>query len=131
MKLILDENMGEQLVSLLRNAGYDIFSVFETARGSDDFEVLAIAVDEDRILLTYDKNDFGALICDRGLPGPPAVLLYRIPDLPAARRPQFVADSLAQRSDWFGSFWVIEAQRTRSRSLPGWPSDNEGSSRLG
>ena len=58
MKLILDENMGEPLVSSLRNAGSDVLSVFETARGSDDVEVLAIAVDESRILLTYDKNDF-------------------------------------------------------------------------
>ena len=54
--------MDEELVSLLRHAGYDVVSVFETARGSDDVEVLSMAVTDDRILLTYDKNDFGALI---------------------------------------------------------------------
>lgn len=119
MRLILDEYMGEQLGSLLRDAEYDVFSVFETARGSSDVDVLAMAVDENRILLTYDKNDVGALIYDRGLAAPPAVLLFRIPEVPAERRPQFVADSLVQRSDRFGSFWVIEAERTRERSLPG------------
>ncbi len=51
-KFIVDENMGEHLVSLLRDTGYDVLSVFETARGSDDVEVLSMAVNEDRILLT-------------------------------------------------------------------------------
>ena len=82
MKFIVDENMDEQLISLLRDAGYDVLSVFETARGSDDVEVLSMAVTEDRILLTYDKNDFGALLYDRGLPAPPAIILFRIPDVP-------------------------------------------------
>ena len=119
MRFIVDENMGEGVVSLLRDAGHDVVSVFETARGSDDVEVLSMAVTEDRILLTYDKNDFGALIYDRGLPAPPAVLLYRIPDLSAERRPQFVVDSVVERSDYSGSFWVIERERVRSRPLPG------------
>ena len=118
MKFIVDENMDEQLISLLRDAGYDVLSVFETARGSDDVEVLSMAVTEDRILLTYDKNDFGALLYDRGLPAPPAIILFRIPDVPAERRPQFVVDRVAGRSDWSGRFWVIEEQRTRSRPLP-------------
>ena len=110
--------MGEQLVSLLRDTGYDVLSVFETARGSDDVEVLSMAVTEDRILLTHDKNDFGALIYDRELPAPPAVVLFRIPDIPVGRRPEFVVDSVTGRSDWSGRFWVIEEQRTRSRPLP-------------
>lgn len=118
MKFIVDENMDEQLISLLRDAGYDVLSVFETARGSDDVEVLSMAVTEDRILLTYDKNDFGALLYDRGLPAPPAIILFRIPDVPAERRPQFVVDRVAERSDWSERFWVVEEQRTRSRPLP-------------
>ena len=51
-KFIVEENMGEHLVSLLRDTGYDVLSVFETARGSDDVEALSMAVNEDRILLT-------------------------------------------------------------------------------
>ena len=79
-KFIVDENMGEQLVSLLRDTGYDVLSVFETAQGSDDVEVLSMGVTEDRILLTYDKNDFGALIYDRELPAPrlSCCFVYRI-----------------------------------------------------
>jgi predicted nuclease of predicted toxin-antitoxin system len=117
-KFIVNENMGEQLVSLLRDTGYDVLSIFETARGSDDVEVLSTAVTEDRILLTYDKNDLGALIYDRELPAPPAVVLFRIPDVQVEKRLQFVVDSVTGRSDWPGRFWVIEKQRTRSRPLP-------------
>lgn len=32
VKFIVDENIGEQLVLLLRYTGYDVLSVFETAR---------------------------------------------------------------------------------------------------
>ena len=78
-----------------------------------------MAVTEYRVLLTYDKSDFGALIYDRGLPAPPAVLLWRIPDVSAERRPQFVVDSVVEQSDYSGSFWVIERERVRSRLLPG------------
>ncbi len=111
--------MGEQSVSLLRDSGHDVLSVFETARGSDDVEVLSMAVTEDRILLTYDKSDFGALIYDRGLPAPPAVILFRIPEIPAEERPQFVVGFVFERSDWSGHFWVVERERIRSRPLPG------------
>ena len=51
---IVDENMEEEAILLLRYAGYDVLSVFESARGSDDVEVLSLAVSEDRILLTFD-----------------------------------------------------------------------------
>lgn len=50
MKFIVDENTGEELASLLRDAGYDVLSVFEAARGSDDVEVLSMAVMENRAL---------------------------------------------------------------------------------
>ena len=52
MKFIVDENMDEELASLLRDAGYDVLLVFETARGSNDVEALSMAVTEDRVLLT-------------------------------------------------------------------------------
>ena len=118
-KILVDENMPETVVSLLRNAGYDVVSVSDVAPRSQDDAVLARAVTESRILLTFDKSDFGALIYDRELPAPPAVVLFRIPDFPTEKRPQFVVDTMVGRSEWSGCFWVIEQQRIRSRPLPG------------
>lgn len=68
--IIVDENIDRAAVLLLRHAGYNVLSVFESARGSDDVAVLSLAVSENRILLTFDKSDFGALVYDRGLPAP-------------------------------------------------------------
>ena len=117
-KILVDENMPENAVLLLRIAGYDVVSVSDVAPRSEDDEVLARAVDERRTLLTFDKGDFGALIYDLGMPAPPAVVLFRIFDIPARERPEFVVTSVTGRSDWSGRFWVIERERTRSRPLP-------------
>ena len=117
-KFLVDENMTEDVVSLLRHAGYDVVSVSDVAPRSQDDAVLARAVTESRILLTFDKGDFGGLIYDRELPAPPAVVLFRIPDIPTEKRPQFVVDTVVGRSEWPGCFWVIEQERTRSRPLP-------------
>ena len=47
--------------SILRGANYDVFSVFDEARGMTDDEVLTKAWDENWILITNDK-DFGEMI---------------------------------------------------------------------
>lgn len=58
MRFLVDECTGPAVARWLREQGYDVFSVFEEARGISDDEVIAKAVDENRILLTNDK-DFG------------------------------------------------------------------------
>lgn len=45
----------------LRGEGYEVFSVFEEARGASDEVILEKAFRENRILLTNDK-DFGEMI---------------------------------------------------------------------
>ncbi len=58
MRFLVDECTGPSVARWLREAGHDVFSVYEEARGIDDDTVIARAVAENRIIVTNDK-DFG------------------------------------------------------------------------
>jgi uncharacterized protein with PIN domain len=53
MQLIANKNFPLVSVRLLRQVGYDIASITEDSPGIEDSEVLARAVDEQRIILTF------------------------------------------------------------------------------
>ena len=117
MKFIADENLNDTAVSLLREAGYDVLSVSEVAPGIDDEQVLALAVRESRILLTFDKG-FGNLIFGRHLLPPPGIILFRIADMESVGIPYFVMGSIAAQTEWQGILRVIYKQGNRSRLFP-------------
>lgn len=60
-RLIADENIQSFLVGALRKDGHDVLYIAEYADGITDEEVLSIASDQQRLLLTEDK-DFGELV---------------------------------------------------------------------
>ena len=62
----------------LRRDGHDVLYVVESAPGSDDETVLKLAADQDRILLTEDK-EFGELVVRLGYPAYGIVLLRMNP----------------------------------------------------
>src|SRR5882672_1777252 len=61
MKLTIDECLGPMVARRLRIQGYDVISIFESARGSVDVDILAWATRDDRVLVTADKG-FGDLV---------------------------------------------------------------------
>ena len=61
MKLLVDEGVDKPIVDLLRLSGFDVHYILETDRGIEDEKVLQIANEEDRILITQDK-DFGEMV---------------------------------------------------------------------
>lgn len=61
MRFLVDECTGSKVATYLRDAGYEVFSVFDEARGISDNEVLTKATSENWILITNDK-DFGEMI---------------------------------------------------------------------
>ena len=117
-RLVVDENINGNVLELLRDDGHDVLSIYETARGIADEEILELAVRESRILVTLDKTDFGALIFQGHSPHPPAVILFRIPNSTVSDTPHFILDSIAARDDWEGYFWVIEERGSRWRPFP-------------
>ncbi len=61
MRFLVDECTGSKVAQWLRDASYEVFSVFDEARGITDDEVLTKAFVENWILITNDK-DFGEMI---------------------------------------------------------------------
>jgi predicted nuclease of predicted toxin-antitoxin system len=58
MRFLVDECTGTRLAEWLRKEGYEVFSVYEQARGSTDEELIKKAYKENWVLIINDK-DFG------------------------------------------------------------------------
>ena len=68
MKFLLDECAGSvRLRRMLAGLGHDVCTASEIAPGAGDEDLLALAYNEQRVLVTDDK-DFGELVYRRGLP---------------------------------------------------------------
>jgi len=74
MRFVVDENAGPSIARWLREQGHDVFSVYESARGLSDEAIIRMAFDEDRILITSDK-DFGEKVYRERWPHHGVVLL--------------------------------------------------------
>ena len=61
MQFLANENFPRKSVVYLRSAGYDVAYGSEDAPRAEDSEVIARAVLEGRIILTFDR-DYGELI---------------------------------------------------------------------
>lgn len=118
-RLIVDANIRGNVLDLLRYAGHDVLSVYETARSLTDEEILELAVRESRILVTLDKTDFGALIFQGQSSHPPAVILFRMRGITVTNTPEFITRRISTRDNWEGRFWVIDGRSVRSRPFPG------------
>ena len=94
--------------------GHDVTWVRAVAPGMTDIQVLAWAIRESRIVLTFDK-DFGELARNVALPEGCGIILFRMP-MPA-RAAVWVRLSriIAAREDWPGNFSVVEPGRVRMR----------------
>lgn len=61
MRFLADENVASIVVARFRAAGLDVAAIAETAAGTSDDQVLALAVANQRILIAEDR-DFGGLV---------------------------------------------------------------------
>lgn len=116
MRFLANENVPLDAVVALREDGYDVMWVRTDTPGSSDEDILARAVSEERILLTFDK-DFGELAFRSRLLVGCGVILFRIPEKSSAYIAKVVTTAIESRSDWTGLFSVVEEHRIRMRPL--------------
>ncbi len=116
MRFLADECFDAGIVEALRRDGHDVLYAVESLKGAPDRDVLQRSFDEERIVLTEDK-DFGELVYRLRKPARGIVLLRfdvseRALKLPRLR--EFLetgADRLPSR------FIVLEADKVRLRPL--------------
>lgn len=115
MKLLLDENVDARLADVLAGQGHDATAIArDYPHALDDSAVLQIARNEERLLLTNDR-DFGGLVFRQGQ-GHHGIVFFRLSttDLPTlTTRLTAVLTAYAEQLD---QFLVVTDQRVRVRS---------------
>ena len=117
LRLLADENFPGAAVADLRLRGHDVLWVRTAMAGAADGDILARAVSEERLLVTFDK-DFGELVYRRGRSASCGVVLFRISTRSSADAARRIVAILQSRNDWVGCFSVVEERGIRIRSLP-------------
>jgi len=117
MRFLANENFPLPSVYALRLAGHDVESIAESHSGWKDVQVLAHAVQSERIILTFDR-DYGELLFRYQLQPPPAVVFFRN----KGTEPRTVATRLLalltnQTIRLEGYFTVLEDDAIRQRKL--------------
>lgn len=116
MRFLTDENVPRVVVVALEAAGHDVAWVAAVDPSASDTNVLARAIRENRILLTFDK-DFSELAAATVLPSSCGVVLLRLPAPKSEDAGRGLAQRIGLRDDWAGHFSVIEPARVRMRRL--------------
>ncbi len=118
MRLLANENFPAASVQLLRQSGHDVLYAIEEFPSLDDEVILRRAHDEQRILITFDR-DYGELVFKRRLPAPAGVFFLRFdPETPL--EPGEILLKLVQLSgvEWLGRFTVLTRDQIRQRRFP-------------
>ncbi len=117
MRLLADENVEPVVVQWLRSLGHDVAPISQVAPGIGDDQVLAVARNERRVLITYDL-DFGEIVYRRGLSHAGIVLLRLSDPTPAGRL-------IGLQGHWHlieprlpRAFIVVHDKKVRVRPLP-------------
>jgi len=117
MKFLADENIEGLVIKALRAAGHDVAEIAADHFGTGDRDVLARSVDEDRILVTNDKDFAELAFLQRSAAS--GIVLIRLPHSSSrekAARVEAVVADLGGRLT--GAMTVVEADATRRRPLP-------------
>ena len=117
MRLLADENFPRLVVEELRSRGHKVMWVSEERPGISDSEVLTFATTAKRLLITFDKEDFGELIFRNKRKAPFGIILFRLPQN-TPERTQTIITKLESRADWAGHFSTIDESGLRRRRLP-------------
>ncbi|PKO20340.1 MAG: hypothetical protein CVU38_20645 [Chloroflexi bacterium HGW-Chloroflexi-1] len=118
MKILVDVGVSKMVEEWLARQRFDVKAVRDLNPSMADFDILALAVTEERLVITMDK-DFGEMIVRSGLPHA-GVLLLRLEDATSAEKVVVVQHIFASYLDVLpGHYCVYQRGRLRVRGLPG------------
>lgn len=116
MNFVADEGVSRALVEALRENGHDVFHIAESSRGVADDEILEKANNEDRILITRDK-DFGELVYKNKMLHA-GIVLNRLHVLSTEKKIEIILNVIDEFGEELkGKFTVIEPGNIRFRII--------------
>ncbi len=115
MKLLANENFPLTSVKILKDAGFDIMYIGTDFSGILDSEVMQIAMDQKRTILTFDR-DYGELIFKKGFKPEMGVIYLRWNDFQPEMPGNYLRDLFsAGKIDFTEKLTVISADTIRQR----------------
>ncbi len=116
-KFLANENIPLATILRLRNEGFDVSSIGLDAPSITDREVMQIAANENRTIITFDR-DYGELIYKYGFRPPAGVIYLRMqnyqPEEPAELILKLLND---QNLEFVGLFTVADERSVRQRKI--------------
>ena len=119
MKLLLDMNIPQKYVSLLREKGFDVLRWSDVGEpNAADDRIMEYARENDFIVVTYDL-DFSAILSATHAPKP-SVVQVRATIPQATQIVDLIAIALLQNKDSLisGAILTIDSKKARFRMLP-------------
>lgn len=117
MDFLANENFPIISIRILRCVGHNVVSIIEDTPGVKDYVVLKRAYEENRIILTFDR-DYGELIYKNRLVTPVGIIYFRFsPTTP--EEPGKILLNIIEKGNvpLLGKFTVIERGRVRQKTL--------------
>ena len=116
MRFLLDVHIAKAIANALEAEGHDVVRAALDCATWSDADLLALAVREERIIVTED-SDFSDLIYAFGMPPPPAVIYIRCePEMQPAMAGRVIDTLASGRLDRHMA--VIRPSSSRYRPLP-------------
>ena len=117
MRFLADESCDFAVVRALRRAGFDVLCISESTPRAEDSEVIRLALREERILLTEDK-DFGRLVYSHGQETL-GVIFLRFPTFARRQISRDVVNLVKQQGEKLArSFITVQPGRIRISHAP-------------
>ncbi len=121
MRFLADMGVSRSSVQWLRAGGHDTAHVADLGmKSASDAEILALALREQRVVLTFDL-DFGHILAASREPAP-SVIIFRVanarPERVNAHLESVLGDLATTQLLGEGAIVVVEDERRRVRKLP-------------
>jgi len=118
MRLLANENFPLKSTHILRAAGFDVKVVGVEFAGIADREVIKIAIEEERTIVTFDRH-YGDLIFRQGYRPSAGVIYLRWRQFGPEDPGRYLADLLASSHiDFSNALTVIDQDSIRQRRYP-------------
>lgn len=116
MKFLADENIPKASYNVLKDNEWDIIHIADDLSGLKDEEIVALSIEQRRIIITFD-SDFGELIFKDGM-CPLGCIFLRLKDFMPSYPAEVLIELMMEGEIEFSNYFtVIDDNQVRQRKI--------------